>query len=317
MKNRATLIACLTLAAFIGLQARDSDRFSLDLYGGISWSSPDDLNSLSAYNRGYFAYLHSYYSGQDSPYSPVKMLDSQGEFQTLQRLWPLGGRIRYALSDTQRGLSVSLGLEYMQADLRSGASMRYSFDDFYQGAYEQQRTIGPQQIRLQAWTALLGVHYPVIELGRLRVELQLCAGPLRASCKTFCADVSAKTEASGYQYASESVHDISGKGTGLALEGGARLQFHLSGRLGLFLESGYSLQKVKRIHGSGHYRTQVKDNNQDGYRSVSDWEGDWVLRQGSYGAYPEVYWPGLETTAPFSLDLSAFHLRIGFSWRLF
>jgi hypothetical protein len=87
----------------------------------------------------------------------------------------------------------------------------------------------------------------------------------------------------------------------------------------LFLEGGYTLRRIGRIHGEAAYITNTRDNNEDGFRSEYTWEDDWVLATDNTGRLPLVRYDGLSAVSidDFTLDLSAFYLRAGIRLALF
>jgi len=319
MKFLLTMTVFLLLVPCLASEAQKGKRFHLELYGGFAGISADDLNSLTDYDRSVFDYLHGYYSGQNSMYHPIDPVEINGGFKSLTHLWSAGGRLRFTLSKNRRGPSISLGLEYSQDAIGSGASLEFEYDDFYQGRYSIRRTTDPQRIWAETFTPMLGFHYPVIDRGRFSSEIHVAVGVVLASCGTFKANYYRKSETTGYEYAWETLHKISGTGTGAALEAGLRIQLEILKDLDLFVEGGYTIRKVENISGEGYFKENDRDSNQDGYSTVSTWEGDWVLVSDSYGRYPQVSWSGISGSSQddFRLDLSTFYLRIGFSWRLF
>jgi hypothetical protein len=109
-----------------------------------------------------------------------------------------------------------------------------------------------------------------------------------------------------------------GKGTGLALQVGAKLDFDLAKHYGLFVEGGYAYQNVSEVSGPG-IRSMTSHRE--------TWEGDWGIKQDirerPWGTasflWPSNAWVISQGTwwraRDFELDLSGFQLRLGIYFR--
>jgi len=310
MKKALTIGLVLLAMGSFALQANKEKRFSVDLFGCYSFMNPADLNSWSEYNTGYITYLFNYYRSGQSEYKQISSQRIEGSFLSLEQALGMGGRLQYT---TSMGLGFSLGLQYQQKSVPSGADFSLAFDDFYQGPYTLIRSIDPSQIWVETYLPTLGIHYSLLRGEPLCLETHLAAGLMLASCGGFEAVLNESREDSGYITSRETIRRLEGSGSGLALEGGLKLQLKLFQSLGLFVEGGYTLQKVNNINGSAYLKSNVRDSNGDGYTQVNTWEGDWVLVTNTYGAKPNIAYPGMDTAnvSEFSLDLSGFYLRIG------
>jgi hypothetical protein len=109
-----------------------------------------------------------------------------------------------------------------------------------------------------------------------------------------------------------------GKGTGLSVQAGAKMDFNFAERYGLFLEGVYAYQKVTDISGPG---TRSFPTHRE------TWEGEWAMKQDikvrPWGTgqflWPSNGWEYFQGTwwraRDFELDLSGFQIKMGLYFR--
>jgi hypothetical protein len=109
-----------------------------------------------------------------------------------------------------------------------------------------------------------------------------------------------------------------GKGTGMSLQAGAKMDFNLAERYGLFIEGGYAYQRVSDLSGPG---TRSMTSHRE------TWEGEWAIKQDirvrpwgtAHFLWPSNGWEFFQGTwwraQDFELDLSGFQVKIGLYFR--
>lgn len=113
---------------------------------------------------------------------------------------------------------------------------------------------------------------------------------------------------------------MEGKGWGLMLEAGTRLDFNISRLMAIFLEAGYSYHFVFSLSGEGR---EVNGS------SVESWNGEWMIRTKTLTAEWDTTGstielidnrptagPGVTAEEPFSLNIAGGVIKIGISIRL-
>lgn len=319
MKPFTTALICLLFVFLRNGEAQQPLSFNLEAYGGQIWSSVASLNGYSQYNQAYLENQLNYYQYKYGAYSSATLLEHDGELTELGAPKSMGGRLRLKIGQSHSSLSLSAGLQYIWGSDNSNTALRYSTDNFYQGSELWEQSIQPQHLWIEAWIPTLGLHWPLWNKQPLSMELTLSAGPVLASCGAMRCSITRKKNTKSMEFETEIIHEIRGRGVGLSLEAGSRIQLQLLKGISLFAEMGYRLQKVSSIKGDGWDKTNYKDSNGDGYSTLSSQSGEWILRTNNLGAYPDVIMPGESGTdvEKFVLNLSAFYLQMGLSLRIF
>ena len=299
-----------------------NNHLYLEVFFGQSFISPEDLNLFSAYQKEYYEYYYNYYRvNYNHSYSRATSNGIIGEFNKLKNNNIFGGRLKYYFSSNSelRKLAISLSFKYINGKSDSNAEMIYNIDNFYAGIYSLTRKTEPSRLYTEGYVPQIGVHYPVLNSRKFSLEANISAGLIFASCGSFEQYYYNKTEPTGYIDKMTIIQEYKGTGTGLSLDAGLKLEAIFNKSIGIFLEGGYSYQKVNKITGDAMYKRSDKDNNMDGYVSLYNWSGDWIISEQSYGNKPNVNHNGLDQSAlsNFNLDLSGFYLRVGLSIKIF
>jgi hypothetical protein len=293
-----------------------SHRFQFELFGGPAQPGLSAFNCLVDYDNRIqdFSYdrLFDSLRQQRGIISWAKNQPSGRKKIALS--FPLGMRFRYRVS---RRFSVSLAarasLGRRETDFSFEYTRRESFD------YEDRESVKyfPYLLSARALAVLAGVHYNMSAYRKLTLEAFLAAGPVFADCR-----YSSDWEYVWHRQGPDMDFDVSrisghleemGKGTGIAADMGARIQYPVMKRLALFLEGAYSYQVVKKITGKG------RENRGD---VETAWEGRWAIKKEIIAApwgtleaeFPTNYWPEGSTSSrvgDFRLDFSGFQARIG------
>jgi hypothetical protein len=300
--------------------ARAFDRFQIELYGGIIFLSPNDLNlfvSNDTRMQGFF-----YDSRLDYLVATGEIRSwtrAEGEKRNeIQRSYPIGGRLKYYLNET---IALSLGFKYMTSTHSLDLEYQYFRNELSGERYNESIRYSPYSLSAKAYIPTLGIHISKTLKGKFVLEGFLCGGPMFADCR-YLSDWGYEwvTEGPGYTYvtySSNGVLEEKGSGTGISLDLGGRINYPLVASFEIFLEASYAYQVAKSISGPG-----MEDI--DG-RSTS-WDGRWGIKRETLSApwgefdteFPTGYWPNNseeERIRDFELDLSGFHLKLGLSFR--
>lgn len=305
------------------LPPRLSNRWRLELYSGFTEMKPSDLNLRSDYDL-----MHNQYFGDDYLrwLRSEGMITSYGKFidgksaSLIDSSVPFGFRLRYSLT---RWLDVSFSLSRMSSKRQASFTIFYNVlendgsSSLYTDDFER------YNLRAGAIIPSLGIHAGFHLTDFLRAEAFLSAGPMFANC-SYLIDYTTQTSYLGIY---EEVEDLQGgyleekgSGLGLAASVGAKLDFFLTRKFGVFLEGSYAHRVADNINGPGS-------------RSITShreaWEGDWAIKE-DIKYYPwgnaQFMWPsnGWEDYSGkgtwyrkrnFELDLSGFQAKVGLLFR--
>jgi hypothetical protein len=299
---------------------RSFDRFQIELYGGIIFLNPSDLNLFVSHDNrmqefSYDSYL-DYLVATDQIESWTK---NQGEERKeIRRSYPIGGRLKYFLSET---ITLSLGLKYMSSTHTLDLDYQYFRNELSDERYNEGIRYSPYSLSAKAYIPTLGFHISKRMNNALVLEGFVTGGPMFANCRYF-SDWSYEwvTEGPDYRYivySSTGVLEEEGSGTGIALDLGGRLSYPVIKSFEIFLEASYAYQVVKSISGSGREERTGRS---------ATWDGRWGIKSETVAAawgeleteFPTSYWPDNSEEAKvrdFELDLSGFQLKLGLSFR--
>lgn len=302
-------------------KSRSSGGFGwrVELLGGLGAIDPDDLNMRGEYDR-----MSSEYYGSDClayrvAQGEIRAFEKTSEgngFRRLRRSLPFGIRIRKRVWSW---LDISMGLTHF-ADSRSA-----SFADFYRvteldgGTSTYTERFDDYTLAVKGYLPAVGLHIGGKITPSLRLEAVAAAGPLFAECRYAFRYESTLTSPSGDSETPDAgILDEKGRGVGPAFLLGARLDYSLARRHGVFLEGGYAFQTVRDLSGPGV---------RSGQSHRDAWEGEWAMKQmvqiepwgtgrflwpsNGWELFGGAWWRARD----FTLDLSGFQLKAGLFFR--
>ena len=300
---------------------RRGGRWKIEIFGGFSSIDPADLNL-----RAKFDDLHSAYYGEDyfqhlkeqgEIHSFVKTNEG-GEARLLKHSIPVGFRIRYGITSW---LDLSLGITYLSGTRNSSYKNHFEVVENGGSANIYSDEFLNYTLASKGYIPSIGIHLGKRIAPYLRLETYLTGGPLFAECR-YSMNYITRWPVSFTEGAlgdlDEGVLEEKGRGVGLSLQTGVRLNFEFATKYGLLVEGGYAFQEVTDISGPG-IRSQA--SNRD------SWEGEWGIKQDirvmPWGTarflWPSNAWTTFQGTwwraRDFKLDLSGFQLRIGIFYR--
>jgi hypothetical protein len=299
---------------------RSFDRFQVELYGGIIFLNPSDLNLFVSHDNRMqeFSYdsYYDYLVASDQIESWTK--NQSEERKEIRRSFPIGGRFKYYLSET---IALSLGFKYMSSTQTMDLDYQYFRNELSDERYNESIRYSPYSLSAKAYIPTLGFHILKKMENSLVLEGFVCGGPMFADCR-YLSDWSYDwvTEGPGYRYVtynSTGVLEEEGSGTGIAIDLGGRLSYPIISSFEIFLEASYAYQVVKSISGSGREERNGRS---------ATWDGQWGIKRETVAAawgeleteFPTSYWPDNseeDSLRDFELDLSGFQLRLGLSFR--
>jgi hypothetical protein len=288
-----------------------TERFQIELYGGISFINPRDFNLFSAaekhYNDIYFIERLRHYEGY-----------FVNDFPEIRETIPAGFRLRYKISEK---FALSIGAERFTQSKEK--TFEGSFGYSSTTAENHTKRYDPYQLGVSGYSVMGGVHYRFPVGAKTDIEAGASAGWAKADFD-FSSNWSYVTSYRGisvsYQSVDGGVLEGKGSGNGFTAQVMLRLNRMLGKRFGFFVETGYQYCRMKSIQGSGR-ETRI------GVAGEITWEGTWGIKkeeiQVPWGdksvSVPTNYW-GSWTEAQrerdFILDVSGFRLVIGICFRL-
>ena len=299
----------------------ERSRWQVEVFGGFGTASAADLNlranyeemSLLFYGEDYFQYQLS--RGEIASFART---NTGGGAKLLKHAIPVGFRVHYGLTGW---LNLSLGLT------RFGGARESSFKNTYD-ILENDGTKSSywtefQNFKLAAdgYVPSIGLHLRRNIVPSLGIEGFITGGPLLADCiysLTYDSRWPLLKDQGDIKNRDYGLLEEKGSGVGLALQAGAKVDFNITKRYGLFVEGGYAYQVVHDVSGPG---VRSINTNRD------TWEGDWGIKQdiksepwgtarflwpsNGWTIFGGTWW----RTRDFKLDLSGFQARIGLFYR--
>jgi hypothetical protein len=294
------------------------ERFQVEFFGGFSTLNPADLNLRAQYEKKAVKFdLDERYAFEKNYGNIVSYTkDMEGEFVQIKHAFPFGFRLKYFLNPS---IAISLGFEYISKNQGSDIRIRYTIVDSILGQYNYEKEIAPFALSTEGLIPSLGIHYRKKINRSIEIEGFLTGGPLFANCSYFLdyRSTPIADETPIIELADWGELEEKGKGTGVALNGGIRINLDIGRNFGLFLEGGYAFQVVYKLSGPGSHVYNY---------DARGWEGEWGIKEllaerdwgNTYYQWPSNSWEGEEKNykiRDFKLDLSGFRIKIGISYR--
>ncbi len=296
------------------------ERFQVELFGGFSTLNPADLNLRAQHDEEFIKFNYEDRYAFEKEYGNIVSYtkDMEGKFVQIKHAMPLGFRLKYLLNQS---IAISLGFEYISRNKSSDIRIQYTIVDSILGQYFEEREISPFTLSTEGYIPSIGIHYEKKITPSIGIEGFLTGGPLFANCSYFLDYRSTPIagETPIIELAGWGELEVKGKGTGVALNGGIRINVDMGRNFGLFLEGGYAFQVVNKLSGPGSHV----------YNYVTRaWEGEWGIKEifverawgNIYYQLPSNYWEKESEDKyykirDFKLDLSGFQIKIGISYR--
>ncbi|MBN1221924.1 MAG: caspase family protein [Candidatus Aminicenantes bacterium] len=302
-------------------KARREKRWRIEIFGGFSRIDPGDLNLRATFDDMYGTfYGEDYFQYQENQGQILSFVKTNegGKANLLRHSIPAGMRLRYGLTSW---LDISIGFTYFTGARESRYKNAFEVVDSAGSTLLYTDELRNYTLSAKGYIPSFGIHLGKKISSSLRFETFLTGGPLFAECSYFM-DWSSGWPISGssgdFGALEEGYLEETGKGTGLALQVGAKMDFDFAKRYGLFLEAGYAFQKVSDISGPG---TRSLPSHRE------TWEGDWAMKQDikalpwgtAHFLWPSNGWNFFQGTwwraRDFELDLSGFQVKIGLYFR--
>ncbi|MBE0665228.1 MAG: carboxypeptidase regulatory-like domain-containing protein [Candidatus Aminicenantes bacterium] len=292
-------------------------KWQLELASGAIYDEPDDLNSFVAYDRS-LCKSKAYYYFYTYGFIPVNFIgQATGQLKPLGGSRPLTARVRFSLNKT---FSLALGIGYFDQQQVSTYSVSFVLNtrlpEFtnYPRQFTVSNEIPDYRLGVKGFFPHVGAQASMAPGRGLRLAGFVNAGWMFAECRyssTRKLQDGFSNQNSNYEVA------LNGRGSGLTLECGAKLEWALWRGLGLFVEGHFQSCRVKNVTGerSSSEIIQDRDTLEVEFRSMEKSQGLWVLSGKEY-PYPFIPSPGAATEYdPFTLDLGGPGLRTGVFFR--
>ncbi len=300
---------------------RKEDRWRIEIFGGFSRINPRDLNLRATFDDMYRTfYADDYFKYQVDQGEIVAFVKTNegGKANFLRHSIPVGIRMRYNIN---HWLDLSLGFTYFTGSRESSFKNWFEVNENGGSAVVYTEEFLNYTLSAKGYIPSIGIHLGKRITSFLRLEGFLTGGPLFAECM-YGMNWSSGWPVSGssgdFGNLAEGFLEEVGRGTGLAIQAGAKLDFDFAKHYGLFMEGGYAYQSVSDLSGPG---TRSVTSHRD------SWDGEWAMKQ-DIKVYPwgtaRFLWPsnGWELfqgtwwrARDFVLDLSGFQVKIGIYYR--
>jgi hypothetical protein len=301
------LVLCLGCLVLLALPLQSGvKRLQIEFYGGISTTSPGDLNLLSRAEEQYNEiFFYRYLMGLQGYFI--------NDFPGITYAVPLGMRIKYRISPT---LAFSIGLEgysRQRQETLTGTFTNSYWDLDYTKKYD------PYRLKLSCFSLLGGLHYLVPIGSHMGLEVGISAGWAKADfsfVSTWTYDVVFNQPMDiNTSYHDGGTLEGDGQGDGMVARGSLRLNRSLSRNFGFFIEGVYTYCRLKDFRGSGR---EIRL----GIPEEKTWTGTWGIKQEELRTpwynltvrVPTNYWEEwveAQQEREFILDLSGLRLAAG------
>ena len=315
-KNKIIFIVLFLGFAFQSIYAQDSipekangKRFQVEIFGGLSFLDPTDLNLRPEYDKQYLLDRNEFY---EYYYPSAPQGDSSYDFGKVKSTLPFGFRLRYRFGKI---FSLSLGFKHFSKSQSSEVSaLYYAFGD---RPYILDYEYSPYAISTNAYVPFLGVHFSFGRGRPVDFEFFISGGPMYAECR-YQVGVSRFYSRNDHVYrADETSYEIQGNSTGISLDAGARINMTIMGGIKVFCEGGYSYQVAKNLHGEGNFTYYIyRDASTKDLSDELIWEGYWGVKEiQEFAPLPSNEWEKDDPRVrEFVLDLSGMFIQIGISF---
>jgi len=260
-------------------------NFSIELYGGYSNLNPGDLNGNADYEEAYlqfyyvqrFDYFHSIY-GDNYTFENLRTGDER--FKTINHGFPLGARIRYAISPT---LSFSIGAQYLRGTQNSRSGMIVDVQDSSGSASSSPNLLTYEfensgfGLSASAWLLQAGAHFGWDVGSKFRVEIYFVGGPMFARCRFNSERHSTMTDQTGFRSENVASFEMNGSATGASAELGGQIRLKTVRFLDIFLEGSFAFSEASGLRGPGSSQTIYEDSNTGQNVSSDSWNRQWSI----------------------------------------
>ncbi len=311
-KKKNRLIIGLLFAVFVCSPLLiGQDRFQFEIYGGISYLSPGDLNLFSKaeeqYNQLLYIERHLGWRGYFI-----------NDFPRISNAVPAGFRVKYHVSEK---FAVSVEAEGFRRTQEASISGSFTYAPSW--SLTEGKDYAPYRLSLRCLSVMGGLHYRISAGRSTELEAGLAGGWSRAEFDFRSTWIySIGLYADGFTHVSEDGGTLEGdgKGDGFAAKGMLRLNRALGRSFGFFVETSATYCRLKSISGNGR-ETRL------GIPGETNWEGPWGIKREdievSWGSdvvfVPTNCWEGwtaAQRDRDFILNLSGLRLILGVYVRL-
>lgn len=289
-----------------------SQKFQIELFGGVSYINPKDFNLFSKaeeqYNDVYFIEHVRSYGGYFI-----------NDFPEITMSIPAGIRFKYWMSDA---VAFSLGLEGFTQKRSYSVEGTFSWAPSWHETHTKE--YDPYSIGLSGYAILGGIQYRFPIGNFTEIEIGATAGWTFAqfefsSTWSYIIDYF-WDETWNFYNVDGGTLEGDGSGDGFTAQGMLRLNRKIGQSFGFFVEADYTSCRIKTIQGTGR-ETRL------GIPVDSTWEGEWGIKKeeitvgwGEASIHvPTNYWDNWtenQYERDFILDLSGVRLVIGFFVKL-
>lgn len=291
-------------------------RFQIEIFGGYSNLGAGDLNRLpeTDFQTQAFMYDALYDFLRANGYINSWAAEVEGEYRKIANGFPFGFRLKYFLGPS---VGLSVGFRSIARTMDSNPSFRYTRTNNNATVQVDQKEYSLYTLSARGYAPMLGIHLEKRLKKGIAIEGYIAGGPLFARCRyaaewsTALVDV---TNTPILLYEDDGSLEEEGTSTGIAAEGGVRVNVPMGNRFGVFLGVGYAYRSAGNISGKGR---EVRGNR------VQEWDDGWGIKEERLVTYwgeqaltfPTNYWNQGTRAGNFRLDLSGFQLQAGVFYR--
>jgi hypothetical protein len=319
-KSIFNAVCSLILIAAFPASLCSAEKFQIEIYSGYSTLGATDLNRLPENDDLTRIFLYDRLYDVLQTYGGISSWSSviDGIFGKIANDIPFGFRIKYYLSSA---LALSAGFRSVSAAKNSSPTFSYIRTKPGGAMLMDRKAYSQYTLSADGYVPQVGIHLEKRISKVISFEGFAAAGILFARCRYVSQWQAQYLDITSYPetilFEEEGSLEQAGKGTGIAIDGGVRINVLLGKRLGLYVGAGYAFQSSTNLEGKGK---EVRGNR------IEEWEGEWGIKSEQLNAYwgslsmevPTNYWTGNaagERTGDFKLDLSGLQLRVGLFYR--
>jgi hypothetical protein len=289
-------------------------KWQVELGAGAFFAEPRELNRVIDRDRQFLRSLAYHYMSSPYPFQVVTHIGvGSGVLLPLGGIQPLVARLRHFVSPM---ISLAAGISISDRRQASASTITYRFVNSgwqtnpYPERFSVVGEVPDYRLGMKMIYPHLGAQASLALNPSVRLGAYAHAGWIFAECR-YDATMIFRDGVLGQVQTHELA--MTGRGNSAAFETGARLEIDAWKGLGVFIEGGYLLGRVKSWDGESSSAVTVRDaNTQEVLSSGGEHlKGRWLLAPDMYAA-PFIPNPGDESWAsPFRLDLGGGGFRAG------
>ncbi len=260
----------------------------IELYSGVNFSTPDDLNLMSTYLRTYEDFLYSMFEvDQYKGFFEDLQRSRSGEYAKLGNPKPYGGALSFSLTSN---LELAFRYEHFSSSVSSTPFFKFSYGlSAYGIQAEQEWRYDPYTLSFSETSGTVLIRYSFIRVPLGGLEFVLMGeggvGVSQLSCKISYLRKNHYQQENDYWSETDEEVEMEGSDRVFFATGGVRAELLAGGKVGVFVSVSLGGGKSSSLSGPGRLSVNVTSSDGSPYASTESWEGEWFLTEAIFSPY--------------------------------